>query len=225
MASIDESSIFVPHRCVGRVFGNLPAVYFPLPKSTNLGYISFPIKNTVYTYKVHPLCLVWTSEPFKSDIRVIARDKGRVFAADEDGITLLNFNGTKLKRLLHKKLKSKVNFLIPMGSILICIEESGFINVVDVKTGNILVEIETPSNFTISSAIHPETYYNKVRYLSIKSSFLSFFRSFWALLTDAFASLTSIRLNSFTNFSKTIYSIARLLVWFNHQPRTLWRLA
>lgn len=174
MSSIDESSIFVPHRCVGRVFGDVPAVYFPLPKSTNLGYISFPIKNTVYTYKVHPLCLAWTSESFKSDIRVIARDKGRVYAADEDGITLLNFNGTKIKRLLHKKLNSKINFLIPMGNILVCIEESGFINVVDVKNSTILVEIETPSNFVISSAIHPDTYYNKVRYFSLKLILLLF---------------------------------------------------
>lgn len=57
MRMCDESSILVPHRCVGRVFGNVPAVYYPLPTSAKLGYISFPINNSVFTYNVRPLCL------------------------------------------------------------------------------------------------------------------------------------------------------------------------
>lgn len=170
----DESTILVPHRCVGRVFGNVPAVYVPLPNSSNLGFISFPINNSVYTYKIRPLCLSWVSEPVRSNIRVVARDKRRVFAADDDGIDVLNFNGTRIGRLLHKKLKSKVNFLIPIGGILICIEKGGYINVLDLATGNVLVEIETPSNFTVSSAFHPETYYNKVSFLE-RSLFITDF--------------------------------------------------
>lgn len=161
----DESTILVPHRCVGRIFGNVPAVYCPLPNSVNLGYISFPINNSVYTYKIRPFSLAWVSEPLKSNIRVVARDRKRVYAADDDGVEVLNFNGTHLTRLLHKKLDHKINFLIPIGDILVCIEENGFINVVDVADGSVLVEIETPSNFTISSAFHPETYYNKVRFI------------------------------------------------------------
>lgn len=167
--STDETSILTPHRCVGRVFGKRPAAYFPIPTSSTLGYISFPINNSVFTYKIKPLVLAWVSEPVASDIRVVVRDKKRVFAADDEGVDVLNFNGTRLKRLLHKKLKSPINFLMCMGNVLICIEESGFINVVDVKSGNTLVEIETPSNFTISSAMHPETFYNKVNLQAFKN--------------------------------------------------------
>ncbi|KAI6176244.1 hypothetical protein M3Y97_00777500 [Aphelenchoides bicaudatus] len=157
-----ESQILVPHRCVGRVFGKKPACYYGIQTSATLGYISFPINNSVFTYKIKPLVLAWISEPVASDVRVVVRDKTRIFAADDDGIDVLNFNGTRLKRLLQKKLKSPINFLISMGNILVCIEENGFISVVDVKTGNVLVEIETPSSFVISSAIHPDTFYNKI---------------------------------------------------------------
>lgn len=156
-------SVLTPHRCVGRVFGNVPAVYYAIPTSTRLGYITFPINNTVYSYKIRPLRLAWISEPMGSNVRVVARDKSRVFAADDDGITMLNFNGTVLKRLLHKKLQNPVKFLICMGDVLVCIEEeSGLISVIDVNSEDTLVEVGTPSNFTISSAIHPDTYLNKV---------------------------------------------------------------
>ena len=219
MKKEEGSQILVPHRCVGRVFGNVPAVYYPLPNSANLGFISFPINNSVFTYKIRPLCLVWVSEPVSSNIRVVARDKTRVFAADDDGIDVLNFNGTKLKRLLHKKLKSKINFLIPIGDILVCIEESGFINVLDLTSGNVLVEVETPSNFTVSAAIHPETYYNKVT-KSILIRLLFAFRSFWALPTDACELSTSIRQSWFTSFSRICCSIAKSRVWFSHPQKT-----
>lgn len=160
--SVDESSILVPHRCVGRVFGERPAAYFPIQTSAVLGYISFPINNSVFTYKIRPLTLAWVSEPVASNIRVVVRDKKRVFAADDDGIDVLNFNGTRLKRLLHKKLQNPINFLICIGNFLVCIETNGFITVVDVISGEVLVEIETPSNFVVSSAMHPDTFYNKV---------------------------------------------------------------
>jgi hypothetical protein len=106
--------------------------------------------------------LAWVSEPASTNIRVVARNKSLIFAADDDGIEVLNFNGTHLKRLLHKKLQSKVKFLISMGDILVCIEKSGLITIVDVISEETLVEIETPSSFVITSAIHPVTYYNKV---------------------------------------------------------------
>ncbi|KAI6229985.1 WD repeat-containing protein 36 [Aphelenchoides fujianensis] len=154
--------VLVPHRCVGQIFGHVPAVYYPIPTSANLGYLSVPINNCVYTYKIKPFRLAWISEPAATNVRVIARDKIRVFAADDDGVDVLNVNGTRVQRLLNDQLKTPVRFLIPMGEVLVCIEESGHINVVDIGDGSLLVDFETPSGFQIASAFHPATYFNKI---------------------------------------------------------------
>ncbi|KAI6199328.1 hypothetical protein M3Y96_00615200 [Aphelenchoides besseyi] len=157
-----RTMVLIPHRCVGQIFGNVPAVYQPIPSSENLGYLSIPINNCVYTYKIRPFRLAWVSEPAVTNINVIARDKIRVYAADDEGVEVLNVNGSRVLRLLHRKLKTPIQFLIPMGEILVCIERSGHINVVNIVNNDILVDFETPSGFEITTAIHPDTYYNKI---------------------------------------------------------------
>ncbi|KAI6212990.1 hypothetical protein M3Y94_00095700 [Aphelenchoides besseyi] len=154
--------VLIPHRCVGQIFGNVPAVYHPIPSSENLGYLSIPINNCVYTYKIRPFRLAWVSEPAVTNINVIARDRIRVYAADDEGVEVLNVNGSRVLRLLHRKLKTPIQFLISMGEILVCIERSGHINVVNIVNNEILVDFETPSGFEITTALHPETYYNKI---------------------------------------------------------------
>lgn len=95
-----------------------------------------------------------------------------------------------------------------IGETLVCIEESDLITVVDVKSGETLVEIETP--FVVSAAIHPDTYYNKVGHILYLQHYVVF-RSFWAQPMDVSELLTPILLSSYMNFSRIIFLIAKLL--------------
>ena len=158
-----SNDILAPHRCVGQVFGHVAAAYTPIPKSRNRGFISVPINNCVYTYKIEPFRLVWVSEPLRSTILVIARDRHRVFAADKSGIDVLNVSGMRIARFPHQSVSSKLRFIVPIGEVLVAIEDDGLINVYDLKTQLLAVEFEAPASSEITAALHPDTWFNEAR--------------------------------------------------------------
>ncbi|CAD5218326.1 unnamed protein product [Bursaphelenchus okinawaensis] len=157
---MSKSEILAPYRCVGRVFGTVPAVYQPVDKSSNLGFLTVPVNNCVLNYTIRPFRLVWSSDHFSSEIILLTRSKKRIFAALSSQIEVLNHTGSWTKTIC-KGVTAKI--MLAMGDILIVLDSTNKILVVDWRNDQVLVEFDASSGgFEPTFMIHPDTYYNKV---------------------------------------------------------------
>lgn len=164
--------ILVPYRCVGQVFGEVPAFYQAVDKSGNLGFLTVPVNNCILNYSIRPFRLVWSSDHFESKIQTLVRNKKRIFAGLKDRIEVLDHTGTWKKTILKGQ---NPKFLVLLGDVLVVINDKSNIFVVAWKEDEVLVEFEACSGgFEVSSVIHPDTFFNKVSLICLVESCFPF---------------------------------------------------
>ncbi|CAD5225214.1 unnamed protein product [Bursaphelenchus xylophilus] len=157
---MSRSDILAPYRCVGRVFGTVPAAYQPVDKSGNLGFLTVPVNNCVLNYSIRPFRLVWSSDHFESEVLLLSRSKKKIFAALSDRIEVMHHTGSWVKTILKGKT---AKFMLNMGDVLIVLDDTGKLLVVDWRGDQILVEFDaTSGGFEPTFMIHPDTYFNKI---------------------------------------------------------------
>lgn len=150
----------VPYRCVGQVFGRVPAAYRTVDRSGNLGFLTVPVKNCLLNYAVRPFRLVWSSDHFKSEIRAVVRTQKRIFAALEDRVEVVDHTGRWRRTILEG---TAVKFMVAMGQVLVVVDDGDRILVVNTVDEEITAEFDcSGGNFKVSALIHPDTYFNKV---------------------------------------------------------------
>ncbi|MFH4980109.1 hypothetical protein AB6A40_006818 [Gnathostoma spinigerum] len=154
-----ESFLYAPYKSVGEVCSSIAPAFRTLPAKRKITSVLCPVGNVVLQYSAERLRLVSISDPLPSNIQCVAADKKFVYAAAGSKIALLHLS-RQIDRWLE--VPYDVRAMIPFGEVLVVIDVKNTLHVVDIEDGQSLIQINSPAEFTVTAAVHPATYINKV---------------------------------------------------------------
>ncbi|XP_012271441.1 WD repeat-containing protein 36 [Orussus abietinus] len=157
---MSQSKIFVRNRALGYVSNHIAhATRFILKRNENL--IVTSVGRAFHTYSCSHFALLTVSSLHASDITCLAADTYHIFSTCENKIYAWR-RGNELKHT-YTGHDSPVHLLLPFGPHLISIDEESNIKVWDIKTEELMLELNFSNDiFKITTLAHPYTYVNKI---------------------------------------------------------------
>lgn len=86
----------------------------------------------------------------------------------------LYIHSSELQVLRHIVPINCPKLLLPFEEALVVIDDQNKIEVFEVETGELIIEIESTENFAITSVVHPITYMNQVNCITLWSLYSVF---------------------------------------------------
>lgn len=155
-----HSKIFVKNRALGYVSNHIPLVTRYIERRKE-NLIVTCVGNAFHTYGCSHFTLLSVSGTHPGEITCLAGDKYHVYTACSKEIFAWR-RGTELKHT-YKGHESTVHTLLPFGPQLISVDEDSNVKVWDVKTEELITELNFSNTiFKITTLMHPNTYLNKV---------------------------------------------------------------
>uniref|UniRef100_A0AA85JWW6 Small-subunit processome Utp21 domain-containing protein n=1 Tax=Trichobilharzia regenti TaxID=157069 RepID=A0AA85JWW6_TRIRE len=186
------SRIFDPYRVLGLCSSDVPFVVKYIPNSEAY-YAVVPTGERFNLYKLPRLTLVGTSDPVESPIRSFVSCGNILVAAAGKAIYTFR-NSRYLLQKLELHAYNITHLCVLHNTILVSVDEGGFVRAWNTKTWEFSVEVEfSRKSFYITSVLHPQNYKNKVLFGSsqgalqlwniVSQKLLHWFRGFDASVT------------------------------------------
>ncbi|XP_012252233.2 WD repeat-containing protein 36 [Athalia rosae] len=157
---MSHSKIFSGNRALGYVSNHVPLVTRYI-KRRKENLIVTCVGRAFHTYGCSHFTLLSVSGIHDADITCISADAWHVFTASENKIYAWR-RGTELKHT-YTGHESPVHILLPFGAHLISIDEDSNLKVWEIKTEDIILELNFANSiFQVTTIVHPSTYINKV---------------------------------------------------------------
>lgn len=155
-----QSKIFSRNRALGYVSNHIPLVTrYIQRRKENL--IVTCVGRSFHTYGCSHFTLLSVSGAHPGDINCLAADTFHIYTASENNVYAWR-RGTELKHT-YTGHESPVHLLLPFGAHLLSVDENSNLKVWDIKTEDILLELNFSNDvFKITAILHPNTYMNKI---------------------------------------------------------------
>ncbi|KAK2587602.1 hypothetical protein KPH14_003729 [Odynerus spinipes] len=155
-----QSRIFVRNRALGYVSNHIPVVTrYIQRRKENL--IVTCVGKEFHTYGCAHFTLLSVSGTHPDNISCLAADTYHIYTAAEN-IVYAWRRGSELKHT-YKGHEHPVHIILPFGPHLITVDESSTIKVWDIKTEELILELNfSNAIFQVTTLIHPNTYMNKI---------------------------------------------------------------
>ncbi|XP_033195290.1 WD repeat-containing protein 36 [Bombus vancouverensis nearcticus] len=155
-----HSKIFAKNRALGYVSNHIPLITrYITRRKENL--ISTCVGDTFLTYSCTHFTLLSISKTHPGEITCLAGDPYHTFTACGKEIYAWRRGGEI--RHTYKGHNYTVHILLPFGPNLISIDENNNVKLWDIRTEELITELDFSKNhFNITTIIHPNTYINKI---------------------------------------------------------------
>ncbi|KAK7486461.1 hypothetical protein BaRGS_00022262 [Batillaria attramentaria] len=154
------SKIFAGYRALGFVSTHVPlAVRYHNKHKEN--YVVTSVGRAFHVYNCSKLGIVSVSDIHPDEINVLAVSSRHIFTASGNVIRCFD----RGRKVIHtyEGHESEVTILLPLGRHLMSVDIAGHVMVWDVHTEGVYLTMEFKvDSFTITAAVHPNTYKNKV---------------------------------------------------------------
>ena len=155
-----SSKIFLRYRALGYVTNHLPVVTRYIKRRREYFFVT-SVGKSFHTYSSEHLALLTVSDLHSDEITCIAGDNYLIFTGSGNNIYAWR-RGTELK---HEYIghEHPIKLMLPFGPSLISIDEKSNLKLWDIKSTELLLELEFNNDaFEISCCMHPSSYLNKI---------------------------------------------------------------
>lgn len=154
------SKVFLQNRALGYVSNHIPLVVRYIQRRKENLIVTCTGKS-FHTYGCSHFSLLSVCSKHSSEITCLGADTFLVYTA-ADNIIYAWRRGAELSHT-YKGHEAPIQILLPFGPHLISVDESSNLKVWDIKAESLYLELSFDSKiFNISSAMHPNTYINKI---------------------------------------------------------------
>lgn len=154
------SRVFLQNRALGYVSNHIPLVVRYIQRRKENLIVTCTGKS-FHTYGCSHFSLLSVCSKHSSEITCLGADTYLVYTA-ADNVIYAWRRGAELSHT-YKGHECAVQILLPFGPHLISVDESSNLKVWDIKAESLYLELSFDDKlFTITAAVHPSTYINKI---------------------------------------------------------------
>lgn len=154
------SRVFLQNRALGYVSNHIPLVVRYIQRRKENLIVTCTGKS-FHTYGCSHFSLLSVCSKHPSDITCLAADTYLVYTA-ADNLIYAWRRGSELSHT-YEGHEHPVHVLLPFGPHLISVDESSNLKVWDIKSESLYLELSFDAKvFSVSTALHPSTYINKI---------------------------------------------------------------
>uniref|UniRef100_A0A915E894 Small-subunit processome Utp21 domain-containing protein n=1 Tax=Ditylenchus dipsaci TaxID=166011 RepID=A0A915E894_9BILA len=155
-----ETGLFLPYRAFGEICSAVKPAYEQIAGEKFQGIAYCPIGNIVCVYTFEPFRLIFVTKPLSFDIHSVKSFREYMFAANENYVSIYKQVGKEFLRDIV--IENFPKLMMPFAEVLIVVDNANVIQVFDFDSGKKIVEIESPTSFSITALVHPITYVNQI---------------------------------------------------------------
>ncbi|XP_065216967.1 WD repeat-containing protein 36 [Planococcus citri] len=157
----NTSKIFASNRILGYVSNGVPLVTRYI-KRRKENLVVTCVGKSFYTWGCNRFSLLSVSKQHTDDIICLAADTFLIFTSSGTQVEAWR-RGVELIQTYRSSSNTAIHLLLPFGPHLIGVDESNTLTVWDIKTTDIYVELNLPSEtFRVTAICHPNCYINKI---------------------------------------------------------------